>query len=108
MKDRPYKSTNLRQINLFTSKKQLNRPLLTHFPPSDAMTECQKMLHDHIKYSRSGYRVECTEDGMFAARQCDSSVEKCWCAERSTGRMIFGTYHASHMVGPYDCENCKY
>ncbi|KAL5265970.1 hypothetical protein ACHWQZ_G006572 [Mnemiopsis leidyi] len=71
----------------------------------DAMTECQRTLHDHIKYSRSGYRVECTEDGMFAARQCDSSVEKCWCAERTTGRMIYGTYHASHMVGPYDCEN---
>lgn len=70
----------------------------------DSMTECQKMLHEHIKYSRTGYKVECTEEGLFAARQCDRSVEKCWCAEEDTGRMIFGTYHASHMIGPYNCN----
>ena len=82
--------------------------IFTPFLPSDSMTECQKMLHEHIKYSRTGYRVECTDEGLFAPRQCDSGVEKCWCAERSTGRMIFGTYHASHMVGPYNCKKCEY
>jgi hypothetical protein len=67
------------------------------------------MLHDHVKYARSGYKVECTEDGLFAARQCDHSVDsQCWCAEETTGRMIFGTYHASHMIGPYNCNKCEY
>ena len=71
--------------------------------------EVEKFYESSPKSKSGPSYPECTANGMYVKRQCNSATSVCRCVQPENGKTLRGgTFGGGNSAFELDCDNCKY